>query len=563
MVKLASRSLESLPGLLLLAVLLAPLSVQAQDPTVQAKTMIKEAMDAYSNLDLDTSKAKLDEALGMSAQLDNATLGRIYVSRGILDIGGFSDNAAGQRNFMIALCLDSTIMVDPLLSTPEIDLMFNMSKGQINPAQCQQLTSGIVTGGGGGGGGGAITPPPGIPACGRHEAPVEQKQKWELPVYLELAPEMRGRAARIILKYAFDGGGTYKELPMNNVGMGFAAQIDCDQGQIRIFDPASIDYYIEGYDRMGAKVCGHGSAQAPITVPMIPDAAAVPGVQGLPAPQECAPCPPWDPECGMGKKPGLGEACQPNIGCAEDLVCGDSGLCEDEGGGGGEGPETFYVNVGGGVGFGYMKKRMEFDKAEGQELKHVVDEPSGFAFGGIPLRIGVGYYVIPNLAIEITGRLDLKFDSFTEPVSCWEGVGKDEDELATATCTGEYDDEESAKSSIALTDELDSGGQVVETKEMRWAALGNVRVRYQVVNNGAFRLSIFGGVGYGRIKYRVAAGDDPYFPMPQGVNVELGAGIAYFFTKNVGLVIDLPLDFIFIDGFAFNIDLAIGLGFGF
>jgi hypothetical protein len=314
---------------------------------------------------------------------------------------------------------------------------------------------------------------------------------------------------------------------------------------------------------MGNLVCSHGNAQMPVIVAMDPMAPALPGLPGQQPPKECAPCPPWDTTCGL---PGVGEPCDPMKGCAAGGVCGDSGYCEEEEDGAAPsgGVQTFYVSVGGGVGFGYMKHEMEFNKINSDDdpptIDNVSDTPAGFAWGGIPVRLWAGYFVIPDLAIEIRGRFDVKIDSFSEPVSCWEGGGEDYEQ---STCTGDPQTEEEAKQSVALTDDLEDGGVPVERKEMVWALLGNIGVRYQLVNTGPFRFALFGGVGFGRIKYRVAAGDEPYFPAPWGLDISVGLGIAYYFTDNFGIVFDIPIDVIVINGFALNFDAILGLSFGF
>jgi hypothetical protein len=557
---------------LLAVVLLAPAAASAQNQKTQALGLVRDGMDAYSNLDLDTAKAKLEEALALASYLDKSTLARVYVSYGVLEIGGYTDNAKGQRNFMIALCLDQTIMVDPLLSTPEIDIVFTMAKKQANPSQCQGLLGSIVMPGGPApipGPGPGPGPMPTAPACGTHSPPTAQKAKHELPVYIDLAPQLRPNVARLVLKYSMDGV-TYMEMLMDPLGTGHAAQVTCDEGQIRIYDPASISYYIEGFDRMGNLVCSQGSAQSAHVVAMDPMAPPLPGLPGLAPPKECVPCPPWDQDCGL---PGEGDPCDPMKGCKTDLVCGEAGICEpsDAAGAPAGGVQKFYVNIGGGVGFGYMKMDMEFDQIsdegdpEDAGINTVTDTPSGFAFGGIPVRLWLGFFVIEDLAIEVRGRFDVKIDSFSEPVSCWDGVNHNEDELDSATCTQEpVETVEDAKQAVALTDTLDNDGVPVERKEMVWALLGNVGVRYQMVNTGPFRLSAFGGLGFGKIKYRVAApGGDPYFPSPWGLDIELGLGLAYYFTDNFGLVFDIPIDLIVINGLALNFDAILGLSFGF
>jgi opacity protein-like surface antigen len=571
-----SKVQSSVPARLLLSAVLAsallvPALAAAQGPIAQARSLVKEAMDAYSSLDLETAQSKLDKALELASEIDEPTLARVYVSYGVLHIGGFTDNAKGQQSFMIALCLDDSIMVDPLLSTPEIDMLFTMAKNQVNPSQCQQTLSTIVTPQGGGGTGPGPGPGPGprpsaqqLPQCGSHQAPVEQRKKYELPVYLDLATQMHGRVNQLVLKYAFDGGTNYSQIPFQRAGRGFGAQISCDEGQIRIFDPSSIEYFIEGYDRMGNLVCRHGAPEAPLSVAMSPDAPVLPGIPGMAPPKECAPCAPWDTQCLQGSLPGLDEPCDPATGCAEGLICGDAGLCvSDAGGGAGEqvGPEHFYFNLGIGTGAGYMTSEMEFDKVASGEnsseeyatIEHVEDNPSGMAWSGLPLRAAAGYYIIPRLAIEVTGRLDLKFDSFTEPLSCWDANGQDMDEVMSHTCTGDPTTEEDAKKSVAQT----SSGDAVERSEMLISWLVNLRARYDVVSQGGLRVGLFGGVGYGNIKYRIAAEDSAYFPRPGFIDIELGANLLYYFVDNYGMGLEIPIDLMVGDGFALNFEIIL------
>jgi hypothetical protein len=67
MVKVLSRSVGLLCGLLLLLTLFSPGTASAQNANAQALGLVRDGMDAYSNLDLDAAKAKLDQALGISA----------------------------------------------------------------------------------------------------------------------------------------------------------------------------------------------------------------------------------------------------------------------------------------------------------------------------------------------------------------------------------------------------------------------------------------------------------------------------------------------------------------
>ncbi len=584
MVQLVSRAFKTLPVLLILLGLLIPVSVGAQsDPKREVLSLVKESMDAYSNLDLEGATAALEEALGFAPDLDRQTLSRLYVSYGVLWIGGFGDNDKAQHDFTVALCLDPTVMVDPFLSSPDIDVIYQAAQSQVNDSKCQALLSSIVVPGETPGPSpvATYTGPiePDVPPCGNHVPPGQQKQKYELPLYLEIDPTMAGSIAYVVVKYVFDGGKQFKDLPMTNMGPGMGAQVTCDEGQIRVYDPSSISYYIEGYNAGGNLVCGHASNTGPYMVGMVPEANFLPSLPGQNPPKECTPCPPWDPTCGTFGKPVEGQSCDPSTGCATGLICGDAGVCEPaDGNKEPSGPSKFYVNLGGGTGFGIMSQKMEFNRISNEDgvnsIVRVNATPSGAAWAGIPGRLAVGYYLVPKLALEVTARFDFMMATFTEPQSCWDATDGDEDRLATALCS-DYpagvapDTEDEWKKSVALTD----SGKAVEEKEsllfFQW--LANLRVRYNFVESGGLRISLFGGLGYGHIKYRVKGtednngdGDkDPYFPTPGFLNVELGPGLAYYFHDNVGIVVEIPIDVLFLDGWAINFDIIAGFSFGF
>ena len=109
----------------------------------------------------------------------------------------------------------------------------------------------------------------------------------------------------------------------------------------------------------------------------------------------------------------------------------------------------------------------------------------------------------------------------------------------------------------------DAFGNDIITKAFQYAWLINARVRYRLVHKGVFGFSLFGGIGYGHIQYRIAGDDTAYFPMPGMFDIELGPGLAFYFNQHFGIVVDVPIDIIVGDGFALNFDVTLGLSFGF
>jgi hypothetical protein len=590
-----SRSVKSLPGVVLVAVtvMLASSSALAQsNPEASQKVvdLVKSAMDAYGNLDLENATNSLEEALGFAPDLDKTTLARLYIAYGTIRVGGSGDNPGGQHDFVTALCLDETVNIDPLMSSPDIDTVFAAAKQEATPDNCQQVLGTIVLPADmklGPIKGKVVDP--GVPACGAFTPLDAQKQRYEVPVYLDVDPMMRSRIAKIVLKFSFDGSPDFRDLAFGPAGMGYGAEITCDEGQIRVYDPTSISFYIEGYDHLGNLICGHASAQGPYMTVMSPDVPPAQAVTGLALPKECAPCPPWDQTCGQTVKPKEGDMCDAQGACAEGLVCGEAGICEAAGGGGsGEsrGPKMMYFDLLAGVGVGAQGKDMSSANfiTQNDAGENVIGHPNnggGFAWSGVPLRLVVGYKVLEWLSVEVTGRLDVtKAASFDKSVqSCWDASGHDLDKIngvgdyageGALSCTtvdgtppGDPGfDADLAKQSIALT----NGGDPVEstTPHIGNSWLVNARARFRLLQKGGLQLSAFAGLGYGHIMYMVkSAENQSFFPAPGFFDIEVGPGLAYYFNDHVGIAVDVPIDVIVGDGWALNFDFTVGLSAGF
>jgi len=451
----------------------------------------------------------------------------------------------------------------------------------------------------------------------------------------------------MVVHYSFDGV-SFRQLNLPIRGSGYGALLDCDTGEIHVYDPASISYYIEGLDASGQAICSNGQKEQPFDVMMLPDVEPIPSIAGL-QPELCEPCAPWDEECQARREakkkanqqaqlPGLGEYCAPTPGCQEGYVCSDLGVCDamiDEPSSSGGFPEHFYAHLAGGVGFGYVNKdftisQVDFgDSEQGiappdptdlpDELMDYVDRqgtkprgaiteitvnPGGMAFGGIPIRLALGFNVTPKLSIEVSGRFDVYIANVKSPQSCWDlGDGSiggfeeaynqtleeaknraieyadangqqrpTEEELdriqicnANPLVEGTSDEAREAIAKRSYVVAMTAAGEPTyrEVGEYQYAWLVNARARYRFFEQGGLGLSFFGGLGYGNVQYRVANDTNAYFPMPSGFDVELGFGLAYYFTKNIGFVVDIPIDILVGDGFALNFDAVLGLSFGF
>lgn len=603
-----SRNVKGLLGMVAVLGMLSSHKVQALEKNEEALAMVSSAMDAFSNLEMDRAREVLEEALAFADELENPTRAKIHTSLGVIVISGFSDTPLGQSHFIQATCLDSETTVDPLYSTPEIDLIFSQAKELATAEKCEEF--GIVAEG----------VEPSIRPCGDF-APLEsQRRAHEIPFYVEVDGNLEYQVTSVILHYAFDSG-RYTDLELSPRANGYGAKVECDLHEIRRVNPKEVTYYIEGFSADGELVCGHGNEEYPLVLTMSENASLPPRIAGM-KPEECIQCEEGDTECqknlmaklrGNGKD---GDSCTSDMDCIVELMCDpEMFVCtsepitreEKEEDTKTPGHKKFYVALSGGTGGGYVRKKINIKKAaipapdsgetyDPRELIGVtydIDEATGrivtvknnakgFSWAGIPVRLAVGYHITPKLSVEVSGRMDMFVISNSEPVNCWDAAGGDIDRMLTNAdenlCSFEFDGNYSdadrktmGEVAIAVkkVGEPDANGnskqQTLNKKTYQFAWLVNARARYRYLTFGSFVGSVFGGIGYGHIQYRVkdTSSGKHYFPMPGMVDIEIGPGFAYYFTENAGVIVDVPLDFIVGDGFAFNIDVNLGISVGF
>jgi opacity protein-like surface antigen len=224
------------------------------------------------------------------------------------------------------------------------------------------------------------------------------------------------------------------------------------------------------------------------------------------------------------------------------------------------------------------------------------DKKPASAWNGIPVRLELGFHITPKLSIELAGRFDAYVVTNIEPVSCWDAAGGDLFTMVDVTPIDDdndgvpdrYVNNDPGKCSFDWADPspievsqlqnspanietlgkaavAQENGETVTTSSNQIAWLVTARVRYQLITKGGLRGTVFGGAGYGHAHYRVSSttGNDVYFPLIGMAAIELGPGVAYYFTDNIGLVFEVPITFLVGDGFAANFDFNLGLGAGF
>ena len=520
----------ALMGLLVVATPLRGAEAQALQ---QVLDLNRQAMDAYTNLEIEQARSLLDQALQVAqrSRLRGAPLVRTYVNLGIVMVGGFQDMTAGIDYFSKALQIDPNAQLDITLSTPEVRQAFLLAKARVQ----------------GSGGGSAPPPPPPPPPPGGgdegpattggggpgnipHEPVAEQLQQTAVPVFVEVPAE--APVARMYVYYRGHGMRDFKRLEMKRMTGGFGVEIPC--GDVY---PPKMEYYIVAFGSDGSPLGFAGTKDAPLVVPIVTRRTQPPpALPGKAPPQTCSldqECPPGMPGCSRGRGgKGMGETCSSSSECREGLVCDDN-LCvegdeEEDEGSDGDAPR-FFVHLGGTLGLGWASAGMEADSAPA--------DPSSPAWipGGEPgcdlppdrycvrvqqsglvqtfaFRVSAGYFVTPRLGLGATLRY-----------------------------------------------QLDAGeGQMANM-------LVGLRVQYLLTEPAGegFQASVFAGTSYGQIQLRPPQ-DMPTEPyIISGFNgVQLGSVMVYRVARNFGFHVTPEVHLLF-PTFLFDVDLTAGIEVGF
>jgi hypothetical protein len=403
------------------------------NPQTAIVQMNQQAMAAYGNLQFQQALQMLQQAQTMCQQyrVGGPTLGRTMLNMGVIEVGGFQNNAAGLEHFKQALCIDPTLMLDPLSSTPEVETLFNLARNQARtPGACQQQPQPVPQ---------PMPQPmpqpqpypqpqpvpqpmpqpqPLQPAqLIRHEPVTQQQRLIPVPLYAEVNPN--AKVGTVILFYRTLGERIFQQVQMKQQGRGYAAMIGCDV--LQTFDPTGVEYYIAVLDPNSQLLGTAGTEAQPLQVAIVQQLMGPPpALPDSPPPKGCGEeCPPWDQTCNACKQ--AGDLCSASTDCCKGMVCKDEMCTQGEAGEGegeGEGdagpfdpifritadvsPYTSAGVIGGGDVSPYNQT---------SEGKLAIG--TGFALDKFAFRINPMFYITPDIQLGATFRGDLSFS--TEP----------------------------------------------------------------------------------------------------------------------------------------------------
>ncbi|MBI5490489.1 MAG: hypothetical protein HY905_24350 [Deltaproteobacteria bacterium] len=265
----------------------------------------------------------------------------------------------------------------------------------------------------------------------RHTPVTEQLWNHPVPIYIEVNPSLTVGAVLLFFKTPSDYD--FQRMSMNRSGPGYYGEMPCT-----LLQPNAYDYYIMVLDPGGAVLAQEGSRERPFHISMLQ--VLSPGALYPTRPDGTTAA-----ECEETE-------CVPGLNCAQDLACRSCGSdieCESgevcivgccgtlaEGDGDGGGPSTpggqigLFFTLDAGVGFGLAngtaREPKWYDALGSGATNYGPDDPynafdighdgrqtvpiaTGFALSGGIVRIGMGYFIIPELSISANFRLSFPF----------------------------------------------------------------------------------------------------------------------------------------------------------
>lgn len=246
------------PGILIATLLAAPLVAPApafaQRNAYQAEgevgRLLDDARSYYDNLELEAAEDALNRAIRLSEQygIRSPVLAEIYIQRGILVHVRDKDAGRAVADFVEALLVDERARLDPLVSTPSLERLFEEAREEARrrgPARRD--------------------PPREAPRAAddlRH-TPIPRARGGEnLTVTAEVSDAINPHVYRVYLYFRSARSDQVQQIEMRPDGRrGFSARIPG-----RFVAGRTLSYYILAEDRSGRIIANVHSAKDPLVV---------------------------------------------------------------------------------------------------------------------------------------------------------------------------------------------------------------------------------------------------------------------------------------------------------
>jgi hypothetical protein len=269
----------------------------------EARNLRQQAiMNDYLAMHFDAAVEKLEKALDLCAadQCSPSLVARLHRDLGVVYVAGLEDLEEGKAEFISALNIDPSIVLDKDLTTDKVSAVFEEVKGALAEERAKKKKEEDQKR--------AITAPGDI----IHVPPPESQVQTALPIYAELKEGIVANKMKIRFK---TDTGDWESLEMKKIGSGWGALIPCKNIGA---SPRMVEYFIQAYGGEDV-VASIGAQTVPLKVQTkLKISGPPPALPGQAPPGQCVDeCPPGQPGCGAVK----GAECMGDEDCSEGLVC--------------------------------------------------------------------------------------------------------------------------------------------------------------------------------------------------------------------------------------------------
>jgi hypothetical protein len=230
-----------------------------------------------------------------------ATVAKAWMYVGVVRGSGKNDQHSAGQAFEEALGLDSAVVLDQALATPETTATFrNARQKRSNDSPPQPSIGGSATSGAAASDKEQSAPKAGL-ACTPRALDVQTRRP--IPV----ACRADGEIVRMSLRYQEHGQAAWKTVDMVRSGDDFRGQIPCEA----TMDSGRINFFIVATDELGDPADTLGSKSAPLRFTIDPQSDSAPTYPGEEPPARCEEkvlCPPDFPGCEDTVRDGVEEA---------------------------------------------------------------------------------------------------------------------------------------------------------------------------------------------------------------------------------------------------------------
>ena len=243
------------------AVLLAlPQVTWAQRTAYQAEgevaRLLQDARSYYDNLELESADDALRRSIGLIERfrLQSPTVAEVYIQRGILVHVRDRDANAATQDFVRALVVDSQARLDPLVSTPSLERLFEDARRKASAQQPRQPEPVYRQPRE------PVRPPPRRGEPITHQAPRQLDAGKPFDVRIELDQSVNSQAYRVNLFFRSVRAELVQKRELRAVGA------SSFQGRIpgRFIAGRQLSYYITVEDRLGRPIAQLGTPKAPL-----------------------------------------------------------------------------------------------------------------------------------------------------------------------------------------------------------------------------------------------------------------------------------------------------------